>query len=189
MNSKNIIFPAIITARPSSFPIGASKHPSQLNFPEAELALKCLGLENIPCVGFGALEYLGITKKQSGDKFVKPSPVHALAAILCSLGMDLRDALNSSYAYIVLGRHTEIVNYFFQLNSPINIFIFEDTPIGLQSLKKLCRLLESDGLEVKMYPFGISTNQNKITTLKNENAIIFPTINEAFSACVDLLNI
>jgi len=40
-----------------------------------------------------------------------------------------------------------------------------------------------------MIAYGISTEQNKIEALIKENAIIFPTINEAFSACVDAIEI
>jgi len=38
-----------------------------------------------------------------------------------------------------------------------------------------------------MHAFGISDQPNKINALKNENAVIFPTLNEAFSSSVDLI--
>jgi hypothetical protein len=40
-----------------------------------------------------------------------------------------------------------------------------------------------------MIAYGISTKQNKKEALMTENAIIFPTIIEAFSACVDAIEI
>jgi hypothetical protein len=40
-----------------------------------------------------------------------------------------------------------------------------------------------------MVSYGISSEQNKIEALIKENAIIFPTINEAFSAYVDAIEI
>jgi len=187
LNSKENIFPSVITARPSSFPNGRNLENFQLNFPEAELALKCLKLEQIPCVGFGALEYLGREKNGSGDQFVKPSPVHAMTAILLSSGMNIVDALRSSYDYIFNERHKQIVDYLSRFISPINMFIFEDSIIGIQSLATVCEHLTNDGLPINMIAYGISTQQNKIEALIKENAIIFPTINEAFSACVDVL--
>lgn len=182
-------FPSIITARPSSFPNGVKSEKSQLNFPEAELALKCMKMEQIPCVGFGALEYLGKDKNGCGDQFVKPSPVHAMTAILFSSGIEIIDALRLSYDYFYNDQHEEIVNYLSRFTAPINVCIFEDSTIGIQSLKTVATNLINDGLAINMLVYGIATNKNKIKALRNENAIIFPTINEAFSACVDYLKI
>ena len=187
LNSKGNIFPSVITARPSSFPNGHTLENSQLNFPEAELALKCLKLEHIPCVGFGALEFLGKEKDGSGDQFVKPSPVHAMTAILISSGMDIIDALRLSYDYIFNERHKQIVDYLSGFTPPINVRIFEDSSIGIQSLATVCEQLTNNGLPINMIAYGISTQQIKIDALIKENAIIYPTINEAFSACVDIL--
>lgn len=187
--AKSNVFQAVITARPSAFPAGVPLKKSQLNFPEAELALKCLELDQIKCIGFGALEYLGELNNQSGDQFVKPSPIHAMTALLVSSGVEVTDALNFSYKYIKQKQHVEVVNHFSRFESPINLCIFEDSTIGIQSLARVCESLRSDGLEIKLLAYGISTNQNKIDALKKENAIIFPTINEAFSACVDFLKI
>lgn len=187
LNSKGNIFPSVITARPSSFPNGHTLENSQLNFPEAELALKCLKLEHIPCVGFGALEFLGKEKDGSGDQFVKPSPVHAMTAILISSGMDIVDALRLSYDYIFNERHKQIVDYLSGFTPPINVRIFEDSIIGIQSLATVCEQLTNNGLPINMIAYGISTQQIKIDALIKENAIIYPTINEAFSACVDIL--
>lgn len=183
------ILPAIITARPSAFPNGVPSEKSQLNFPEAELALSCLNLEQIPCVGFGAFEYLGIHKNKNGDQFVKPSPIHALTAILHSSGLDLRESLECAYDYVFLKDHFRIVKYLSEFTAPINVCIFEDSAIGIQSLSKSCELLRRDGLEINMIAYGIATSENKKAALKKENAIIFPTINEAFSAHIDLLKI
>ncbi len=183
------IFPSVITARPSSFPIGINFEKSHLNFPEAELALKCLKLEQIPYVGFGALEYLGKEKHASGDQFVKPSPVHAMLAILLSSGVDINDALRLSYDYFFNDHHQEIVSYLSRFTVPINVSIFEDSIIGIQSLAIVSENLKKDGIEINMFAYGISTKLNKIDALIKENAIIFPTINEAFSACVKALKI
>lgn len=189
LHANKSIFPAIITARPSAFPKGVRSDKSQLNFPEAELALNCLGLDQIPCVGFGAFEYLGMTKNHNGDKYVKPSPVHALTTVLHSSGLDLRESLELAYNYVVLDQRTVVINYFSRFKSPLKLCIFEDSTIGIQSLTRCCEMLRMDGLEINMLAYGISTKKNKQNALKKENAIIFPTVNEAFSACIDLLKI
>ncbi len=189
LGSEKSIFPSIITARPSSFPNGVKSEKSQLNFPEAELALKCMKLEQIPCVGFGALEFLGIEKNGCGDHFVKPSPVHAMTAILLSSGVEIIDALRLSYDYFYNDLHAEIVDHLSRFIAPINVCIFEDSVIGIQSLETVAKRLTNDGLTINMFVYGVATNKNKIEALMKENAIIFPTINEAFSACVDLLEI
>ncbi len=187
--TKRNVFQAIITARPSAYPAGVPLEKSQLNFPEAELALKCLELDQIKCIGFGALEYLGKLNNQSGDQFVKPSAIHAMTALLNSSGFGIKEGLDLSYRYIEQEQHDEAVNHFSRFEPPINMCIFEDSSIGIQSLASVCEFLRSDGLEINMLAYGISTKQNKINALKKENAIIFPTINEAFSACVDFLKI
>jgi hypothetical protein len=189
LGAEKSIFSSIITARPSSFPNRAKSEKSQLNFPEAELALKCIKLEQIPCVGFGALEYLGKEKNGCGDQFVKPSPVHAMTAILFSSGVEIIDALRLSYDYFYNDQHEEIVNYLSWFTAPINVCIFEDSTIGIQSLETVATNLINDGLMINMLVYGIATNKNKIKALRNENAIIFPTINEAFSDCVEYLEI
>jgi len=187
--SKNNIFSSVITARPSTLPNGLKSEKSQPIFPEAELALKCLKLEQLPYVGFGSLEYLGKETNGTGDQFVKPSPVHAMTSILLSTGMDIIKALRLSYNYFYKDQHTELVDYLSRFDQPINVFIFEDSIIGIQSLENACERLEKNDFEIHMVAYGISTEQNKIEALINENAIIFPTINEAFSACVDAMEI
>ncbi|MBW6474502.1 MAG: hypothetical protein K0B14_15355 [Anaerolineaceae bacterium] len=189
LHSEKNIFPSVITARPSSFSNSKISEKSHLYYPEAELALKCLQLEQIPCVGYGALEYLGKEKNSSGDQFVKPSPVHAMTAILLSSGLDINDALKWSYDYFYNNRHKEIVDYLSRFPAPINMCIFEDSTIGIQSLETVSKNLINDGLTIDMLVYGIAKNKNKIDALMNENAFIFPTINEAFSACVDFLKI
>jgi hypothetical protein len=189
ISSKNNVFPSVITARPSSFPNGFKTEESQLDFPEAELALKCLKLEQIPCVGFGAMEYLGKEKVGTGDQFVKPSPIHAMTAILLSSGMEIIDALRLSYDYFFNDYHTEMVEYLSRFAQPFYVCIFEDSIIGIQSLEIACESLKNENFEIDMIAYGISTERNKIEALLNENAIIFPTINEAFSACVDDMKI
>lgn len=189
LGSNNNFFSSVITARPSTFPNGLTSKGSQLIFPEAELALKCLKLEKIPCVGFGVLEYLGKEMNGAGDQFVKPSPVHAMTAILLSSGVEIIDALRLSYDYFFNDQHSELVDYLSRFGQPLNLCIFEDSIIGIQSLKLSYERLKKDGFEINMIAYGISTEQNKIEALIKENALIFPTINEAFSACVDAMEI
>lgn len=183
-SSKNF-FSVAITARPSLYPATKNHKNFGLNFPEAELALQCLKLEEFPCVGFGAMEYLGLQKKSSGEHFVKPAPMHALVAILTASGMDVEEALNLSHEYIFTKRTDEVINYFSNFIKPIQACIFEDSIIGIQSLNRICELLRNDGIYISSKAYGIAKELNKINALKKENAIIYPTINEAFSSCVD----
>jgi hypothetical protein len=179
------VFMSAITARPSNNPDGQLKTDKKAYFPEAELGLECLSLGEIPCVGYGAMQYLGITKGMLADSFVKPSPVHALAAILHSGGINLTEALNDAYDYLFNIKKNKVLEFFNKHSFPIEIFIFEDSIIGIQSLSKVHDALKSDGINFKFTAFGISNVSNKIMALKKENASIFPTINEAFSTCVE----
>ncbi len=128
-------------------------------------------------------------KNGCGDQFVKPSPVHTMTAILFSSGVDIIDTLRLSYDYFFNDQHSELVDYLSRFAQPLNVCLFEDSITGIQALEISYENLKKDGFEINIIAYGISTEQNKIDSLMNENAIIFPTINEAFSACVDFLKI
>ncbi len=188
MCQKNNMYPGIITARPSLFPGEHQKIENRISFPEAEFALQCLQLEQVPFIGFGPLEFLGIQKNTGGDSFVKPSSLHALVALLVSSGLTMHNALLLSFDFLYNQHFKEMKNYFSKFETPIHATIFEDSTIGIQSLRSVCEKLSKIGINIEMHAFGISDQPNKINALKNENAVIFPTLNEAFSSSVDLIS-
>gem|GEM_PF-3044928 len=182
----NQVFTAVITARPSRYPDGKKPGELGISFPEAELALQCVGLNETPVVGFGAMNYLAELTGGREVDFIKPSPLHALSAMLVGGGLDLQKALYSAYDYLFNQQKEEVLLFFKNLRKPIHVFVFEDSTIGIQSLRKACQALRLDGLEITDNAFGISSNNRKTNALKKENAIIFPTINEAFSRFIEI---
>jgi hypothetical protein len=182
---KDDFYISMMTARPSKNPGHEETIDVMSCFPEAELAMQCLNMDDLACVGFGAMQYIGKLKGLSGDNFVKPSPVHAMTAILHAGGINISEALLDAYEYLFNIKRNKVLEFFHKLSSPIEIFIFEDSIIGIQSLLKVHDALKSDGINIKFTAFGISTEINKIKALEKENASIFPTINEAFSTCVE----
>ncbi len=187
LKEKLLIFPSIITARPSLHPDGDELTNSGNYFPEAELALKRLKMVDFPYIGYGALQSLASIRGGSGDNYVKPIPLHALAAILSSGGVDLLDSLNIAYDYLFNHQKDQVNKFFSNLVKPINISIFEDSAIGIKSLRTSCEKLISDGIEINLSVYGIAENELKKASLKKENAFIFPSINEAFSHYVSTI--
>lgn len=178
------ILSSFITARPSLHSAGfqtSNLNNTGLYFPEAELALDLLGFQEVPVVGFGPLEFVGRSLGVSGNQLVKPSPVHALTAIMTAAGFHKEEAALTAYNYFVKKINTPVIDFFSQFDYPIEISIFEDSIIGIRSLKLACDQLINDGVEIIPSCFGISEQPEKRKALENENAFIYPTINEAFS--------
>ncbi|NTU75395.1 MAG: hypothetical protein HGA86_04670, partial [Anaerolineaceae bacterium] len=77
---------AMMTARYSAGPADLADRTG-LRIPEAEIAARMLGWEDVPLIGFGHLLALGERSGRSAEDLLKPQPVHALAAILAASGL------------------------------------------------------------------------------------------------------
>ena len=176
-----------ITARPSGSRIQTAENFSTQYYPETELAMNLLGMDELPFIGYGALDAFGRMMNKSGDTFVKPSAFHALSSILHATGFEVLEAFNLTYDYLYRNEKVQLLDFLRNFQESIQVFIFEDSIIGIQSLKSVCEELTKDGIKIHFTAYGISENQNKKLALERENAIIYPTINEAFSHCVENL--
>lgn len=173
------IYCAAMTARPSGYPDGCVNH--QIYFPEAELGLRTAALEHIPVIGYGSMVYLAKCFGETGDFYLKPSPIHALSAVLASRGRSIRESVKIAYSILKDGEiamvHRELLDGLFPKGSTIHIF--EDSAIGIRSVTRLTKWLNSVGYEVDCKLYGISEDQHKISALKKENAAIYANINAA----------
>lgn len=185
LEKKINIYPVVITARPSGSCFSTNDNSEHLYYPEAELAMKLLDLEGLPFIGYGALDAYGRKLYKNGDSFVKPSAFHALSSILYSTGFSVSNSFDLAFDYLYKNEKATVVNFFRKLDNPIHVTIFEDSIIGIQSVKAVCESLTRDGIEITFNAYGITENREKKIALEKENAIIFPTINEAFSNCVE----
>jgi hypothetical protein len=94
------LYSAIYTARPSGAPRDVAPLPGYA--PEAELGARQVGLESLPIVGFGSFQWLcqALGNGARSESFLKPSPVHGLAAIAAALGGPESEAIFAGEAAV-----------------------------------------------------------------------------------------
>ncbi len=150
-----------------------TNRPSR-EMPDVYYAQNLLGLERVPVVGYGEMTWLAETFGGEAAEYSKPSPIHALAAVLASFGKESNTCLLEAYA-AVQGEFSEAVagleGYTFT--------VFEDTPAGIISVKAMGDLLRGYGLNVEVNPCGITASALKGAYLKEQGARLFENVNEA----------
>jgi hypothetical protein len=153
--------------------------------PEAEIALEVLGMNDLPLISSGRLNFLAKQVNRPLNHFLKPAPYQALAAIAAAIMGKELDALIWALDvcdYIAEGELQRTNDK--QVLLPIemhdlDIHIFEDSPNGLRSGKAIAEILSRLGASVKLRSWGISTNSIKIDALRKEGAVVKKNVNEA----------
>lgn len=164
--------PVILTSRPSR-PPGDS-----FGTPEAEIGAACAGVGCWPILGWGGLEWLARKSGADPQRLVKPGPFHVLAALHLALGHSLAAALDEAAAFCFAGR---ISGELGQLEGS-TISIFEDSPVGLQSLRAAGGLLGRAGIAVQTHFVGIATNETKRRSLREAGAVVYGSLAESLAA-------
>ncbi|HAV76329.1 MAG TPA: hypothetical protein DCX53_03145 [Anaerolineae bacterium] len=146
-------YPAAFTARPSSPP-----HVLDVSHfgyaPEAELALELVGLTDIPLIAFGKLEYLASQRGLDAGALVKPSPVHALAAIVAAFTRDEWAGLQSAGVWFQTGGLNGV---FADLPRSFELVVVEDTLGGIRSAQAAGEILRGAGFDVNVRVFGLTS--------------------------------
>jgi hypothetical protein len=159
---------AVITSRPSSPPEGV------FSTPEAELGTKLVGLDGIPILGWGGMCWLGLQRLTNPQSFLKPSPVHALAAIRRATGESQENALTAAADLVDKKNNAD----WFQFNKA-EVYIFEDTPGGVKSLLCAQAVLSEVGISIQACTCGITTHLVKSQALVDNGARVFPSLGQA----------
>jgi beta-phosphoglucomutase-like phosphatase (HAD superfamily) len=167
---------AIFTNRPSN-PGG-----EMFGTPEAELGAALVGLEHVPLVGYGEMRWGAERFNLSLDQVRKPSPVHALAALRAALGADPLEAVEESVRLVHQGR--EKGNWWALAGA--QVWVFEDTPAGLESGKAAQQVLAEEGVDVSLVPVGIARDEVKIAALEARGARVYPDLGSALSDLVGI---
>ena len=162
---------SVITSRPSRPPQGV------FSTPEAELGIELVGLKNIPIVGWGGITWLAQRHKVDQQKFVKPSPVHALAAMRVALGDEQETVLMEAANLVETGQGGSA----WQRLAGAQVCMFEDTPAGIKSLQDAREILGKLGIFIQPGYFGIATKAVKRKALLASSAEIFPSLTQALS--------
>jgi hypothetical protein len=176
--SDSVIKLAVITARPSLPPAGAHDLLNDYS-PEAEMAIKLTGLDGIPVVGFGTLQFLARKIGVLPDSLIKPSPIQALTAIKAAFGETMIRSLEWAAANGITGGDHQGASH---LPSKFTLHIFEDSPIGIHSCQQAAFILKQKGCEVTVKAWGIARNPDKIKALEAVKAEVFPDVNQAIQA-------
>jgi len=156
---------AAFSARPSHPPREITA--SAIGYaPEAELALELVGLQEIPLIAFGKLEYIAAQHGLDPAELVKPSPFQALAAAFAAWTGEELSSLHAVYDYQTKG----VLNgRFAALPGSFELIVVEDTMGGIRSVRKAGEILRQCGLNVSVHLFGL-TNGNKAKALAFEAA-------------------
>lgn len=161
----------VITSRPSRTPTGV------FSTPEAELGVELVDLKDIPIVGWGGIIWLAEQLHYDPQTFVKPSPVHALAAMRVALGDEQETALLEAAKLVETGQ----IEPAWQRLAGAEVSIFEDTPDGIKSLKDAQKSLERSGIHISTSYFGIAKKPIKRKALLAHNVQVFPSLAKALN--------
>jgi hypothetical protein len=145
-----------LTARPSAPP--REVHDSRFGYaPEAEIALKLVGLADIPLIAFGKLEYLAAQRGLDAGALIKPSPVHALAATAAAFTGNEWASLQSAGDWYQTGKLNGV---FANLPREFELFVVEDTLGGIKSTQAAVEILRKNGFNVTIHAIGLTSGSD-----------------------------
>lgn len=166
---------ALYTARPSLPPADADAAANGYS-PEAELARSLVALDDYPLIGLGRVHWLAQKIGQRGDHLVKPSPVQALAAIGAAWSGQEAAALEAALA---LHQDSELDPPLADIK-PATVHVFEDSPGGVDAVKRAVELLQAAGLNIAWQPYGITpADSPKAKAMTIRGVSIYPSVNKA----------
>lgn len=160
---------AIFTGRPSRGPGGVS------GVPEAEQGASLAGLAEVPIAGLGGLLWLSQRRNQPPEDFLKPSPIHALAALRLAAGDPLEVAFSAAAG---LGRDHWPEPTWRSLQGA-QVCVFEDTVGGLVSVTTAQAMLAEQGVFIDLSLYGIAAEESKMRALEKLGAKVFANLAEA----------
>ena len=142
--------------------------------PDAKYAQKLTGLEKIPVSGYGDMGWLAEKFGGEAANYSKPSPIHALSAVLASFGKESNLSLLEAHA----ATKGEFSKDIMRLDG-YEFWVLEDTPAGMMSAGAMGKLLRAQGVDVKVNKFGITNSPVKAGYLKAQGAQVFENVNHA----------
>jgi len=177
---------ALYTARASLPPAGADPRGYS---PEAEIAQSLVGLQDVPLVGYGGVTWLAERHDSLPDAFVKPSPVHALAAIGAALAgpQQTGEALEAAY---ILAEGGLLQPPLDSLHAqPLDLYVFEDAVNGVRAAASAAELLRAAGVHLNLWTVGIvQSGGPKRAALAPLCAFVAPDVNAALESVAGVLN-
>ncbi len=168
------VYPVIYTARPSLAPREAGDTLRGYT-PEAETARAMAGLDPLPIIAFGKVDWLARRVGLSGHDLVKPSPVHAMAAMgAARTGLEV-ESLKAALA-VARGDH---LRYPLTACKNETVHVFEDSASSLRAVTRAVELLNRQGLGLTLVRHGIAlADSPKRETLSAIADVVHKSVNE-----------
>lgn len=189
------IYTAITTARPNCMSSNLQPDDPHLymNLPEAESALRLLRWidGSVKMMGFGSLGWLEEKNNLPWGTYLKPHPVHSLAAVFYAYCDDPYRALASAgkiYQKLTENKEIDKEIKIIPDNYLIRIGVFEDSTSGIKSARDCASILRKIGYDIHLFSYGVKTTSEKTAALEAENIEIFPDINAALKKHFSRIN-
>ncbi len=169
-----LLFPVVFTARPSLTPVEAGGFGRGYT-PESEMAARLVGLEAVPVMGFGKLDWVARRAGGAGSQLVKPSPLHTMAAIgAARTGLEV-EAVKAALA---VERGAQ-VRYPLTACAREAVHVFEDSPGSLRGVAQAVERLNRLGLGLQLTRHGVApAGSPKWTTLAEAADCVHADVNE-----------
>jgi hypothetical protein len=129
-----------------------------------------LGLSTLPFVGMGHLDWVARGRGLEPQSLLKPSAVHALAALRLAAGDSLGDALLAA-AGLELDR---VDDGAWDRLDAAQAIVFEDSFRGLQSASAAQSALQSIGVRLELDLRGVTTAAAKRRALEAAGGAVYP---------------
>ncbi len=172
---------AVLTNRPSLGPDGGQASPGgHVDTPEAEIGLRAAGLQGLPILGAGELRWLAGERGRPPQTFLKPSPIHALAALLAAAGVPVPHALRLAAALALDGERDPL----WERLQGAQAYIFEDAAKGLASLRAAQAELAARGVALEARLLGVTDSREKASALREAGGLVFASLAEALAAAI-----
>jgi len=136
-----------------------------------------LGLDGqVPYTAGGHMVWLAAVQGRSPADYIKPSPVHALAAIGTARSGELLTSLEASAH---LYEAAELRGPLEQLKSErTEVLVFEDSTAAIQSVRKAVERLALQGIDIRCTAVGVAADEARWEALSRVADRVVPSINE-----------
>ena len=148
--------------------------------PEAEIALETAGMAWLPLVGYGQVRWLAAQHQCAADAFVKPSPVHALAAIGRAVGGGDRESLEAAFDLWDSGQVNELLLGLRE--RPLTLHVFEDTAGSVRGVCEAATLLCAHGFQAECRAYGIASSPEREAALRGSGVAVYTRLEPALRA-------
>jgi hypothetical protein len=148
------------------------------------MGLRAVGLNDLLVVGSGTLGWLSEREGLPLFTYLKPSPVHALTAMLHAAGLSTKEALQTAH---VLDQGKRVGSELFNLKDA-RVDVFEDSTNGLESARLAKQKLSDIGIPIELHLYGIAVNETKRRSLGNFDVRIYANLDDALSTVPSFSN-